>query len=108
MILKWLKAADKSAFMDKEDLKIYNELSEKITVYRGCGEKGTVKGFSWTTDKDKAFWFATRFSRSGKVFKAVIPKSGVIAYTNQRGEKEVIVDIKQLSDIEELKEERVG
>jgi len=91
-ILSWLKEANPNKFMDKEEKQILQSLPETITVFRGVKEKQAVESFSWTLDKDIAIWFAERFEKKGYVYQAQIPKDKIIAYTNERGEKEIILN----------------
>lgn len=108
--------------MDKEDLHIYNNFDEEITIYRGLSEynKEHIKGLSWTIDKNIA---KNRFGNvfidengtvqrvdenpgstplDGYVYKAKINKKDIFAYCNERNEQEVIVDYTKLYDIEQI------
>lgn len=74
------------------------DLPEKarLRVYRGQ-EKGKF-GISWTLDKEVAEMFAqTGGGRgridNGEVISFMIDREKVIAYSNKRNEKEVILDI---------------
>ena len=54
-----------------------------------------MKGWSWTTDPDKAEWFARRFAVRGKecfVAEGTVSKQYVIAYFTGRNESEIVVD----------------
>lgn len=64
------------------------------TLYRGCGEHN-VHGFSWTTSKEKAIWFANRSALDGQpvLAKARFLSTDLVAYFRGRSEKEVVVDI---------------
>lgn len=72
--------------------------AEFITVYRGGnGAEDVQKAkycISWTTDKDKAFWFRDRKKFIGdneaKVFSGIIKPEKVIAYNDDREEKEIM------------------
>ncbi len=89
--------------MSEEDAKVYRELPEQVTVYRGCSPLNE-EGFSWTLDQEKAEWFANRFSRAGsKVMKVTVPKSEIVAYLGGRGESEVILYPDNLSDFNPTK-----
>lgn len=48
--------------MDEEELAELAALPEEIVVYRGVGHAAARQGLSWTTDKERAEWFANRFS----------------------------------------------
>lgn len=79
----------------EEDLKTWNAMPEKISIYRGCQ---TVNrwGWSWTTSLKTARWFATRY---GPPDPAVITVHGFprdkavfFAHAGGRSENEVVVD----------------
>jgi hypothetical protein len=83
---------NKQSFMSEDDLKFFNDLPEEITVYRGCTDGLNEEGFSYTTERDQAEWFANRFSKANpKVIERTIKKEEVFAYTNSRGENEIII-----------------
>lgn len=69
---------------------------EQVTLYRGTSfvPLSTAKrGFSWTTDKRVASFFAMRFAwknSSPLVLRATVPKSSIVLYTNERQEKEAV------------------
>ena len=58
-----------------------------------CGyiKNKNKSGYSYTLNKEKAKWFANRFGNNGLVETRTINKSDVFAYTNQRGENEIII-----------------
>lgn len=91
--------------MTDEELKAYNKLDPTlVTVYRGVSIK-PYSGISWTLDKDKALWFANRFSDGDKQFllTAVVPTEKIIALLNGRGESECIIADKIYFTHEEIK-----
>ena len=67
------------------------------TVYRGVAGRGwkrRVRGISWTTDFDKAKWFATRYGLAKPmVYEAEINDKHVLAYYDKRGEREFLLKI---------------
>lgn len=73
------------------------ELPDMVTVWRGTSYlpiKEAQTGYSWTTDKDMACWFAMRFaSTNGKplVLTANVSKREIAMFTNDRGENEVLL-----------------
>lgn len=79
---------------DENDLKALANLPEVIPIYRGIAHKDAVEGMSWTTDKDKAIWFAQRFSggkdRVPYLVTAKVKKSNVIAHFLGRNESEIV------------------
>lgn len=100
-VLNWIAKADKNILMNKDDTKIFNDLPDEVTVYRGCEDKTETNGISWTLNKAKAEWFANRWSKQGICFKAKIKKEYIIGYTDSRGEKEIILDYRYLTNITE-------
>lgn len=102
--LNYFKKANKEYLMGKENIDAYNELPEKITVYRGTYLKATTKALSWTTDVNKARWFARRFGNNGKVYEAEIRKKDIFAYFADGGEKEVVLNYKKLENIKEIED----
>jgi hypothetical protein len=85
--LLFLEFSDSHLMMDEEDAKFFNELPNTITIYRGGVDD---KGYSWTLDKEKAEWFASRFNFDYEVFEKTINKSDAIAYLSDRNESEII------------------
>ena len=86
--------------MDEKELKIYNSLPERGTIYRGAKIK-TALGHSWTLDKDKAKWFASRYNGPSVLQKGEFKKKDVIAYFDR--EKEIFIDMdNRLMDREKL------
>lgn len=84
--------------MNDDELKVYQELPELITIYRGLQTKdATILGLSWTTDKEKAIWFASRWKEEHPIIlEAKIRKEDIFAYKTERGESEVIVNPEKL------------
>lgn len=111
-IIEWFKTADKTALMRREDYVYYKKLPQTVTIYRGVSERGTYDGLSWTVSKDKAEWFQYRFmddtNRTNAVthlLTVMIDKYDILAYFNDRDEKEVVVDIDAIRDkIKEIKD----
>lgn len=86
--------AGRDALMDEEEREVLAAMPEVLTVYRGFKIKKSERGLSWTTDRDKAVWFA-RWLRyphqSSFVAQANVTKKDVLAYFDGRNEKEVVV-----------------
>lgn len=78
------------------DKSIDNISGEKIVIYRGSQNNELGHGFSWSIDKEKALWFANRFSRNGKLFTGEVLKKDIFAYILDRGESEIIVDYRKV------------
>jgi hypothetical protein len=83
--------------MDDTDRATLAELSEVITIYRGFARPGGYRAPSWSLSRSRAEWFAKRAAltspdRQGYLATMRLPKSQVLAYTNGRGEHEIILD----------------
>ncbi|AAN02014.1 gp82 [Mycobacterium phage Corndog] len=63
-------------------------------VYRGYCHDDGADGFSWTLDKARARWFATRLRESGdppgRIIAGFVAKEHVIAYITSRDEQEIV------------------
>ena len=44
-------------FLETQDRHFYDSLPDRVAVYRGCGRR-RVRGLPWTTDRDRASFFA--------------------------------------------------
>lgn len=89
--------------MTEEDNVAYGKLPDKFKVYRGFSNNvDAATGLSWTTDYQKALWFANRFNEKSQwVAEAVVEKDAIMAFFVGRGENEVVAiinnyEIKQL------------
>ena len=102
-LLQMFKDAAPHILMDKDEQKQLAELDDTVTVYRGVTTYNAknIKALSWTLEQKIAEWFANRFGEDGTVYEAQIPKQHIYALLNGRGESEVIVDPKYLTDITE-------
>lgn len=73
------------------------ELPDVVTVWRGTSYisiEDAQNGYSWTTDRDVACWFAMRFAESNGsplVLTADIAKRDIAFFTNERSESEVVL-----------------
>ena len=74
-----------------------SDLPDMVPVWRGTSKLSqaqSARGYSWTTSKEVAYWFARRFaSINGNplVLAAQAPKSDVAFFTNSRQEHEVVL-----------------
>ena len=102
-LLQMFKDAAPHILMDKDEQKQLAELDDTVTVYRGVTTYNAknIKALSWTLEQKTAEWFDNRFGEDGTVYEAQIPKQHIYALLNGRGESEVIVDPKYLTDITE-------
>lgn len=86
---------EREATMDEDELAVLNSLPDSLTVYRGVGHEDAIGGLSWTTDKDRAVWFAKRFSYQEDSMPILatmeIDKSEILAYFGGRNESEVVI-----------------
>lgn len=88
----WFKKADKNFLMSKREQKIFNELPEQVTVYRGVRSPECKYGFSWTLDKDIAFWYSDGCEGGQAcVYECVADKKDVCSYFNTRNEAEIVI-----------------
>lgn len=101
-LIYYFKKADKNILMSKDELEAYNKLDDLIAVYRGVKPGAKVRALSWTTDKKVASWFADRYEKNGKVYKAVIDKKDVLAYFLNRNEYEVVINHSKLISVKEV------
>jgi len=100
--------AEQKHLMTENEIEALGILPEVITIYRGLQEKKTRhKALSWTTNIDVARWFATRWHepKSGitpRILTSKIKKSDVYMYTDQRNEKELVVNPNRLMKLSEV------
>lgn len=96
-IIKWFKKADKNYLMNKDELAVLKGLPDIVTIYRGVRSEDYKYGFSWTLSKSKAEWFATRFERGTPIaLKALVNREDILCYTDNRNEREIIIDPEKL------------
>ena len=97
----WIRSENPN--MDEERKRLA-ELDDTITIYRGVTPYNAknVRALSWTTDIKKAEWFANRYGQCGTVYKAQISKAKVLAYFTGRGESEIIVNPKELKNLQAI------
>ncbi|CAM6053398.1 unnamed protein product [Sphagnum tenellum] len=82
------------AVMDEDDRATFAALPEMVKVWRGATHKNVANGLSWTIDKNKAEWFARRFSnpdRPSYIASGRVTRNNILAYFGGRNEKEVII-----------------
>ena len=92
-MLYWLKLFKTTGFVTDEPGLVKPD--EQLTVYRGCTLE-TRGRLSWTTDLDRAEWFATRLKYFGEagstVYSADVPPRHVLGLIKGRNEHEVVVN----------------
>jgi hypothetical protein len=73
------------------------ELPNAVKVWRGTLGVTVAQariGYSWTTDRDIACWFAMRFAAHGSsplVLTAQIAKTDISLFTSERNESEAVL-----------------
>jgi hypothetical protein len=78
--------------MDDAELEALAKLPDVVTIYRGVQQERTVKGLSWTLDRDKAVWFARRFrDKRPRLAQTVVTRSHILAHFLGRNEQEIVV-----------------
>lgn len=98
MLLQLLQAPrpQRDKLMERSEHRAFSKLPESFPAYRGfIGQRG--KGLSWTTDREKAVWFAERFAcleHLGKprLASGHVVKKDVLAYFTRREESEIVID----------------
>jgi hypothetical protein len=86
-----VKEKSRQSVMNKEERKFLKELPETFSVWRGTGHADVVDGLSWTLDRNKAIWFAGRFSKSRYLAEGTVKKKDVVAYFARRNEQEIVI-----------------
>lgn len=83
------------SMMSEEEAEELDSLPDVITLYQGHTDIRD-DGWSWTTDRGIAEWFARRFAMLEKaapmLTTAEVNKSDIHAYLTRRGEKEIIAN----------------
>lgn len=100
--VRYFRKAAPNLLMNDTDYARFLSLPDEIVVYRGVNRKGSYKGLSWTTDRERAEWFASRWKINSAVYKATIAKADVLACFGERGEEEIVLDSRKLKNIEKL------
>jgi hypothetical protein len=84
------------AIMDENERAVLAGLLDPVTVWRGVSEPDHAAGFSWSLDREKAEWFARRWSILPEVGEqptlvtGSVARGDVIAYQAGRKESEII------------------
>lgn len=102
-LVSLFRRSSRNTLMDEDELPIFQELPERITVYRGTNSMNSkdVKVLSWTLSRKKAEWFASRFDDDTQyVFQAELPKDGALAYFSY--EEEIIANPFMLENIQKI------
>lgn len=79
--------------MTNKERKALRDLPTSIPIWRGVQHRDAISGMSWTINRDKAIWFAKRWSgQNPLLIEATILKKDVLAYFSSRNESEIVVD----------------
>ena len=90
------KRDNRDPVMDAEGHAAVDRLPDPVRIYRGA-QLRYARGMSWTTDPDTAAWFAHRFQhRRGEVFTTTLAKRKILAYFDDRKEREVLIDPRRI------------
>ena len=66
-------------------------LPNQMILYRGTdAPRGHDRGFSWTLNKEKAKWFANRWTKNGRLRVIEVLREGVMLYSDDRDEAECV------------------
>jgi hypothetical protein len=79
--------------MSEEEICFLDTLPEQIEIWRGASHKRGLAGLAWTLDREKAVWFAQRFCSESRVpllAKGIVEKRDVLAYFENRDEREIL------------------
>lgn len=85
---------ERESMMDADERRIFDELPNEITVYRGSVAGLNEGGLSWTTDPAVARFFARRRNDKGRgvIDTGLVQKALVVAYFDGRNENEIVVE----------------
>lgn len=85
---------DRTYVMGDAELAALAQLPGQFQIWRGESRGRAGEGLSWTTDRDKAVWFAQRWKGSEghrpRLMTGIVNKSDVLAYFLGRGESEIV------------------
>ena len=100
--IRFFKKANKELLIGKENLDKLVFIPEQVVIYRGLQRNASVRGLSWTLDLKVAAWFANRFDNNGDIYRATADRAKILAYFCDRGEQEIVIDPKDLINIEKI------
>ena len=106
-LIELFKLVDKNLVMNEKERAVYDSLDDEVVVYRGVpgNKEERVKALSWTINKEKARWFASRPTRSetpSALYRAKINKKDIFLFTERRHESEIILNPNKLKEIEKI------
>lgn len=97
--------------MNDDEQAAFEQLPERITIYRGVRSVEAQNGMSWTTSRTKAVWFANRYMsdehNTPLLVVGEIEKQYVLAHILRRGEDEIVACPRHVgvAEVIRLKEE---
>ena len=97
-IIGFFEKADKKHLMTFGEYVRYNDLPETFVVYRGVAKGRARMGLSWTQNIEKANRYSKRFGDDGYVLKGLAKKINVLAYFNEHGQDQIVIDPKTLRE----------
>jgi len=104
-IRNWSRSLPRTFFSSFSDRSALLEAGQPLpgdgpfTLYRGVAGAGAarrIRGISWTSSLECARWFATWYADrfrlpNPSVYKSLVPKENVLAYSNDRKEQEFLL-----------------
>jgi len=95
-VTKGASEEDCLSAMDDDDLIFLKRVRDSakdgvVKVYRGARVRHNERGLSWTTDKERAEWFAKRFNKKHVLLSASVPTDKIITAFTGRKESEVVL-----------------
>ncbi|MBE3141429.1 MAG: hypothetical protein IMZ53_12715 [Thermoplasmata archaeon] len=92
----------KHFFMNDKDRKSFIGMPKGFKIYRGCIAK-SITGFSWTLNRERAVWFATRFNqKEAYLLEGWVNKDRILAVITGRNEDEILVHPNAVRNIKTL------
>lgn len=104
----WEAREGSAEALDEEDRAAFDALPDEVEIWRGLdASEGNPEGMSWSLDRQKAEWFANRWSASkpgheAALYRAKVAKSDILAVFMGRGESEVVVFPESLKEVERV------
>lgn len=105
-IKKWLAACDKNILMCEEDRKVFDNLKDPVTVYRGVTDESMgdlPSTITWAVNIDDAVWYARRYLAMGRersyVYQAAVDKKDIYACIHNSRSTDALVNGRGLRDI---------
>ena len=96
---------DKEKCMDTTERARLARMPLAFDVWRGIGFRGRT-GLSWTLDRDKAVWFARRFSEfsvgAARLFHGNVKRQDVHAFFSGGNESEIVASEVKVLKLEKL------